>query len=155
MAPRSASTASPRSKSQQERAPSLGCLGGGGGWCVCVFGRTWIPRFFPERCTSSIQDLAENKKYVHVRNTAHFSTSTPFVWLISHQPAVLFSQNKPATSNQPTVLFSQNKSAPAINHQPNELAAQHKLTQLSIPSVPLSVLARARRAQAPPPEPVG
>jgi hypothetical protein len=35
------------------------------------------------------------------------------VWLISHQPAVLFSQNKPATSNHPTVLFSQNKSAPA------------------------------------------
>jgi hypothetical protein len=45
----------------------------------------------------------------------------PF-WLISHQPAVLFSQNKPATSNQPTVLFSQNKSAPAIRHQPNEQA---------------------------------
>jgi hypothetical protein len=39
--------------------------------------------------------------------------------LFSHQPAVLFSQNKPATSNQPTVLFSQNKSAPAISHQPN------------------------------------
>jgi hypothetical protein len=46
-----------------------------------------------------------------------------FVWLISHQPAVLFSQNKPATSNQPTVLFSHNKSAPAISHQPNEQAA--------------------------------
>jgi hypothetical protein len=45
-----------------------------------------------------------------------------FVWLISHQPAVLFSQNKPATSNQPTVLFSHNKSAPAISHQPNEQA---------------------------------
>jgi hypothetical protein len=45
-----------------------------------------------------------------------------FVRLISHQPAVLFSQNKPATSNQPTVLFSQNKSAPAISHQPNEQA---------------------------------
>jgi hypothetical protein len=45
-----------------------------------------------------------------------------FVWLISHQPAVLFSQNKPATRNQPTVLFSQNKSAPAISHQPNEQA---------------------------------
>jgi hypothetical protein len=45
-----------------------------------------------------------------------------FVWLISHQPAVLFSQNKPATSNQPAVLFSQNKSAPAISHQPNEQA---------------------------------
>jgi hypothetical protein len=43
-----------------------------------------------------------------------------FAWLISHQPAVLFSQNKPATSNQPAVLFSQNKLAPAISHQPNE-----------------------------------
>jgi hypothetical protein len=50
-------------------------------------------------------------------------TSALFVWLISHQPAVLFSQNKSATSNQPTVLFSQNKSAPAISHQPNEQAA--------------------------------
>jgi hypothetical protein len=45
-----------------------------------------------------------------------------FAWLISHQPAVLFSHNKPATSNQPTVLFSQNKPAPAISHQPNEQA---------------------------------
>jgi hypothetical protein len=33
-----------------------------------------------------------------------------------------FSQNKSATSNQPAVLFSQNKPAPAINHQPNEQA---------------------------------
>jgi hypothetical protein len=46
-----------------------------------------------------------------------------FVRLISHQPAVLFSQNKPATSNQPTVFFSHNKPAPAISHQPNEQAA--------------------------------
>jgi hypothetical protein len=45
-----------------------------------------------------------------------------FARLISHQPAVLFSQNKPATSNQPAVLFSQNKSAPAISHQPTEQA---------------------------------
>jgi hypothetical protein len=45
-----------------------------------------------------------------------------FVRLISQQPAVLFSQNKPATSNQPAVLSSQNKSAPAISHQPNEEA---------------------------------
>jgi hypothetical protein len=45
-----------------------------------------------------------------------------FVRLISHQPAVLFSQNKSATSNQPTVFFSQNKPAPAIRHQPNEQA---------------------------------
>jgi hypothetical protein len=46
-----------------------------------------------------------------------------FAWFIGHQPAVLFSYNKLATSNQPTVLFSQNKSTPAISHQPNEQAA--------------------------------
>jgi hypothetical protein len=45
-----------------------------------------------------------------------------FAWLISHQPTVLFSQKKPATSNQSAVLFSQNKPAPAISHQPNEQA---------------------------------
>jgi hypothetical protein len=45
-----------------------------------------------------------------------------FAWLIRHQPAVLFSQNKSTTSNQPTVFFSQNKSAPATSHQPNEQA---------------------------------
>jgi hypothetical protein len=50
--------------------------------------------------------------------------SVLFVWLISHQPAVLFSQNKPATNNQPKVIFSQNKSAPAISHPPNEQAVQ-------------------------------
>jgi hypothetical protein len=38
-----------------------------------------------------------------------------FVWLISHQPAVLFSQNKPASGNQPTVFLSQNKSTPVIS----------------------------------------
>jgi hypothetical protein len=50
---------------------------------------------------------------------AEFSSTALLTWLISHQPAVLFSQNKPATNNQPAVLFSQNKSAPAISHQPN------------------------------------
>jgi hypothetical protein len=45
-----------------------------------------------------------------------------FAWLISHQPAVLFSQNKPATSNHPAVLFSHSKPAPAISHQPTEQA---------------------------------
>jgi hypothetical protein len=49
-----------------------------------------------------------------------------FAWLISHQPTILFSQNKPAISNQPTVLFSQNKPAPAISNQPNEQAAHDK-----------------------------
>jgi hypothetical protein len=47
-------------------------------------------------------------------------SSSLFARLISYQPAVLFSQNKPATGNQPTVLFSQNKPAPAISH-PNRL----------------------------------
>jgi hypothetical protein len=55
-----------------------------------------------------------------------FSTYARF---ISHQPALLFSHNKPATSNQPTVLFSHNKPSPAICHQPNEqticLSMQH------------------------------
>jgi hypothetical protein len=46
-----------------------------------------------------------------------------FVWLIRQQPAVLFSQNKPAPSNKPAVLFSQNKSTLATSHQPNEQAA--------------------------------
>jgi hypothetical protein len=50
------------------------------------------------------------------------TTRALFVWLISHQPAILFSQNKLATSNQPAVHFSQNKSAPVIGHQPNEQA---------------------------------
>jgi hypothetical protein len=58
--------------------------------------------------------------------SAYYSDTTGrqslFAWLISHQPAVLFSHNKPAINNQPTVLFSQNKSAPAISHQPNEQA---------------------------------
>jgi hypothetical protein len=56
--------------------------------------------------------------------------SALFVWLISHQPAVLFSQNKPAINNQPAVLFSQNKPAPAISHQPNEQAV-HPNTSLA------------------------
>jgi hypothetical protein len=52
------------------------------------------------------------------------NTNALFVRLISHQPAVLFCQNKSAISNQPAVLFSQNKPAPAISHQRNEQAAQ-------------------------------
>jgi hypothetical protein len=57
---------------------------------------------------------------------------TLFAWLISHQPAVLFSQNKSAISNQPAVLFSQNKPAPAIRHQPTEQAddLQKKMTYI-------------------------
>jgi hypothetical protein len=53
-------------------------------------------------------------------NQENIQINALFAWLISHQPAVLFSRNKPVTSNQPTVLFSQNKPSPAISHQPNE-----------------------------------
>jgi hypothetical protein len=53
-----------------------------------------------------------------------FKCSNKFVWLISHQPTIYFSQNKPAINNQPAVLFSQNKSAPDISHQPNEQAEE-------------------------------
>jgi hypothetical protein len=56
-----------------------------------------------------------------------------FVWLISHQPTVLFSQNKPAITNQPAVLFSQNKLAPAISHQPNKHAACLDCQNSSLP----------------------
>jgi hypothetical protein len=59
------------------------------------------------------------QKHHHISSSR---ASSLFVRLISHQSAVLFSQNKPATSNQPTVLFSHNKSVPAISHQPNEQA---------------------------------
>jgi hypothetical protein len=52
------------------------------------------------------------------------ATPALFVWLISHQPAVLFSQNKSTTNNQTVVLFSQNKSAPVISHRPNEQAGR-------------------------------
>jgi hypothetical protein len=58
---------------------------------------------------------------------------TLFVWLISHQPTILFSQNKPATSNQPAVFFSQNKSAPGISHQPNEQAGCRGVAQQGEP----------------------
>jgi hypothetical protein len=61
-------------------------------------------------------------------------TCALFAWLISHQPTVLFSQNKPATSNQPAVLFSQNKPAPAISHQPTEQAYAREHVDVSVAS---------------------
>jgi hypothetical protein len=65
-----------------------------------------------------IQGAAEMNYFVSTAKltTTHiYRAINLFVWLISHQPTVLFSQNKPATSNQPPVLFSQNKSAPATS----------------------------------------
>jgi hypothetical protein len=83
----------------------------------------------------TIKPPATNQQYFSLRtiSTSHqpneqaeprivWDTVALFVLLISHQPAVLFSYNKPATSDQLTVFFSQNKSAPAIIQQPNEQA---------------------------------
>jgi hypothetical protein len=51
-----------------------------------------------------------------------------FAWLISHEPAVLFSQNKPATSNQPAVLFSQkNQHQPSATSQTNRPNVMQKV----------------------------
>jgi hypothetical protein len=51
------------------------------------------------------------ESYISRQANSNIVLSTLFVWLISHQPAVLFS-----------VLFSQKKPTPAISHQPNEQA---------------------------------
>jgi hypothetical protein len=68
--------------------------------------------------------VKKRKKQLHVREEKNSRVEGLFAWLISHQPAVLFSHNKPATSNQPAVLFSQNKPAPDISPQPTEQAAR-------------------------------
>jgi hypothetical protein len=60
-------------------------------------------------------------------------------WLISHQPAVLFSHNKPAASNQSAVLFSQNIST---SHQPPAKRTGctaigcFRVPEATVPSVP-------------------
>jgi hypothetical protein len=81
----------------------------------------------PRRSSSSWRVATERRHAARCRRGARVSltesTIALFAWLISHQPAVLFSHNKPATSNQSAVLFSQNKPAPAISHQPTEQAA--------------------------------
>jgi hypothetical protein len=75
--------------------------------------------------------LRIRKYYIYnARRFAARQQSALFAWLISHQPTVLFSQNKPPTSNQPAVFFSHNKPALAINHQPNEQA--HRMTRASL-----------------------
>jgi hypothetical protein len=76
----------------------------------------WLCR----RCSIGLS--ATSQQYFSLRTNQPPATSQQY----SHQPAVLFSQNKPTTSNQPAVLFcavlfSQNKPAPATSHQPTEL----------------------------------
>jgi hypothetical protein len=45
-----------------------------------------------------------------------------FVWLFSHQPALLFSQNKPAISQQYFPLTTNQHQPSATCHRPNEQA---------------------------------
>jgi hypothetical protein len=63
------------------------------------------------------KDTTDVAVKISTRKQLKTLTPTLFVWLISHQPAILFSQNKSGTSNQSAVLSSQNKPAPAISHQ--------------------------------------
>jgi hypothetical protein len=51
------------------------------------------------------------------------ATKSLFVWFISHQPTVFFSQNKSATSNQYFSLTTNQHQPPTTSHQPNEQAA--------------------------------
>jgi hypothetical protein len=78
------------------------------------------------------------------------SANALFAWLISHQPALLFSQNKPTTSNQPTVLFSQNK--PTTSNQPTVLFSQNKPAP-TISHQPLKIMTKLR-VSSPKPEPI-
>jgi hypothetical protein len=56
---------------------------------------------------------------MHVNVMFRQKLNALFAWIISHQPTVLFSQNKPATSNQPepasSTLLSEQTST---SHQP-------------------------------------
>jgi hypothetical protein len=45
-----------------------------------------------------------------------------FAWLISHQPTILLSQNKPANNNQPTLRTNQHR--PSASRQTNRLTHQ-------------------------------
>jgi hypothetical protein len=50
-----------------------------------------------------------------------------FVWLISHQPTVLFSQNKPVITNQPSPTSQQYFSLRTNQHQPSATGRTNRL----------------------------
>jgi hypothetical protein len=52
----------------------------------------------------------------------HHDIHALFVWIISHQPALRFSQNKPAISKQYFSLRTNQHQSSLISHQPNEQA---------------------------------
>jgi hypothetical protein len=98
--------------------------------CVCACGVPASRFFF---CTASCCGCLSSKRE---------GTRALFAWLSSHQPTVLFSQKKPATSNQPAVIFSQNKPAPAISRQTNRLSVSSTANQ-SYPALLVSRLSIA------------
>jgi hypothetical protein len=75
------------------------------------------------RCRQIKTMFSWDVKKCVIGNLIYMKLYILFVWLLNHQSAVFFFQNKPVINNQPEVLFSQNKPAPAISHQPNEQAA--------------------------------
>jgi hypothetical protein len=101
--------------------PSMGRL-------VCLF---LCNGFCFSTIVMKLSGLVQACLFVFVSSTQKiWAVNSLFVWLVSHQPAVLSSQNRPATSNQPAVLFSQNKSAPATS-QTNRLQVWREAGQLS------------------------
>jgi hypothetical protein len=52
--------------------------------------------------------------------SARRRADSPFAWLVSHQPAMLFSEDKPATSQQYSSLRT-NQHQPSATSQPNRL----------------------------------
>jgi hypothetical protein len=75
-------------------------------------------------CGSRAFNYIQSLSHLLIHTVTVVVSNSLFAWLISHQPAVLYSQNKLAINNQPAVLFSQNKPAPAISHQPTEQAVR-------------------------------
>jgi hypothetical protein len=85
-------------------------------------------RFTPASCSSIDPSRSQQHRMRAILSFVHVFTiymyfflvgvvsSTMFVWLISRQPAVLFSQNKPVSS---TFVSEQT----STSHQPNEQAA--------------------------------
>jgi DNA-repair protein XRCC1 len=97
-------------------------------WCCGHKHWIWGTEYQPDwtsDCSLLVCAFANTPKFRQIQEDN--GTIALFVWLISHQLTVLFSQNKPATSNQPAVFFSQNKPAPTISHQPNEQAVSQRL----------------------------
>jgi hypothetical protein len=95
------------------------------GYSVFAPGSKWL-FFFPKVSHLAASNPSFSERFAVTaclsRLSHIYSTISLFARLISHQPAILLSQNKSATNNQPAVLFSQNKPAPAISHQPTEQA---------------------------------